>query len=79
MPQRMNHPLRAASFLTLIVAFIALWFAFVTSGDEPASDWPLAKISPVLMTLFLMGALGCAALAGLVWSALWVAGRMRGP
>lgn len=54
----MNRPFRTASLLTLIFTFVALWFAFVTSGDEPsASDWPLSWISPVLMTLFLMGAL----------------------
>ena len=44
----MNHPFRTASLLTLTVTFIALRFAFATNGDEPASDWPLDKISPVL-------------------------------
>ncbi len=58
----MNPPFRTASLLTLIVAFSALWFAFVMSGDESASDWPRDKISPVLMTLFLMGPLFIAGL-----------------
>ncbi len=61
----MNRSLRTAAILTLSFTFIALWIAFVTTGDEPPShDWrPLRWLLSVVATLSLMGMLFLAGLA----------------
>ncbi len=63
----MRNPSRArtAAILALSFTFIALWIAFVTTGDEPPSyDWrPLRWLLSVVATLSLMGMLFLAGLA----------------
>jgi hypothetical protein len=50
---------RAAAILTLLFTFIALWIAFVTTGDElPSSDWrPLRWLLSLAATFLLVGML----------------------
>jgi hypothetical protein len=58
----MNRPFRTAAILTLSVTYIALWVAFVTTGDEPPesvepSHWLLSAAASVFLVgiVYAMG------------------------
>jgi hypothetical protein len=73
----MNRPLRTAAILTLSFTFIALWIAFVTTGDEPLRPGgPRRWLLSVATTLLLIGTLF---LTGLVTASAQEAGGWAGP
>lgn len=62
--KEIDRPFRIAAILTLSFTFIALWVAFVTTGDEPLEPGTLLSwLSSVVITLFLIGVLFLTGLA----------------
>lgn len=58
----MNRPFRTAAILTLSVTYVALWVAFVTTGDQPPrsaepSRWLLSAAASVFLVgiVYVMG------------------------